>query len=84
MFQSENEVAEIVGKSANNMTLTLATGLKNTHHGQTVTLKDGSTIEIRAEVGLLSHNVRVRGSSMIEWQKNISACPEGFDTGQLL
>ena len=43
---------------------------------------DGSvTLEARAEVGLLTHNVVVRGSDNDEWHDVIKACPEGFDTG---
>lgn len=39
------------------------------------------TVELRAEVGLLTHNVKVQGSSDDQWADKIEACPDGFDTG---
>lgn len=36
---------------------------------------------MRAEVGLLTHNVVVRGSVNHQWSETIEACPAGFDTG---
>ena len=44
-------------------------------------LAPGSALEARAEVGLLAHNVVVRGSDNDEWHDEIEECPEGFDTG---
>ena len=38
---------------------------------------------MRAEVGLLSRNVRVIGTRDQQWSDEIEACPDGFDTGQL-
>lgn len=47
-----------------------------------VTETFGSTsVELRGEVGLLSHNVKVRGSSDDQWSDKIPKCEEGFDTG---
>jgi len=37
---------------------------------------------MRAEVGLLSRNVRVIGSRDMQWADDIEACPDGFDTGE--
>lgn len=37
--------------------------------------------EMRAEVGLLSHNVKFEGSKDSQWHDQIEACEEGFDTG---
>ena len=42
----------------------------------------GHTLEARAEVGLLTHNVVVRGSNDPQWDDVIEACPAGFDTGE--
>ena len=39
------------------------------------------TLEARAEVGLLSHNVKFRGNDDIQWHDEIQACEEGFDPG---
>ena len=79
--QRENEKHEIVSVSGNGLTLTLKQPLKYKHLGETVTLGGGKTLEARAEVGLLTHNVVVRGSNHVQWNDKIEACPEGFDTG---
>ena len=79
--QSESETRTITAISADRMTLTLDSPLENTHLGETVTLTGDRTMEARAEVGLLTHNVVVRGSDDDQWHDEIEACPEGFDTG---
>ena len=53
------------------------------HLGETVPLSDTHSLEARAEVGLLTHNVVFRGSDDPVWHDKIEACPEGFDTGQI-
>ncbi|XP_026156055.1 fibrocystin-L-like [Mastacembelus armatus] len=80
--QAENELMTIAAVSADGKTLTLTKPLKYTHLGLTVTLPDGSKFEARAEVGLLTRNVVVRGSQNLEWNDIIPACPDGFDTGE--
>ena len=40
-------------------------------------------LEARAEIGLLSHNVVVRGVDNKEWNDDIEACPNGFNTGKI-
>ncbi|XP_069372727.1 PKHD1 like 1, tandem duplicate 1 [Paralichthys olivaceus] len=80
--QRENEVRHIASVSADQTTLTLTKPLEYTHLGVTVTLPDGSVIEGRAEVGLLTRNVVVRGAEHQEWKDKIEACPEGFNTGE--
>jgi len=42
----------------------------------------GYTLEMRAEVALLSRNVRVVGSRDVQYEKEIEACPDGFDPGE--
>ena len=44
---------------------------------------DGVTLETRAEVGLLTRNVVVRGSVQEEWVEEIEACLEEFDTSNV-
>lgn len=62
------------------LTLTLDSALQYKHVAVTETF--GSTsVELRGEVGLLSHNVKVRGSSDDQWSDKIPKCEEGFDTG---
>ncbi|XP_033493349.2 PKHD1 like 1, tandem duplicate 1 [Epinephelus lanceolatus] len=80
--QRENEVRRIAAVSADGMTLTLTEPLEYTHLGVTVTLPDGTVFEGRAEVGLLTRNILVRGSQHQEWNDKIEACPDGFDTGE--
>uniref|UniRef100_A0A8C4EZ61 PKHD1 like 1, tandem duplicate 2 n=1 Tax=Dicentrarchus labrax TaxID=13489 RepID=A0A8C4EZ61_DICLA len=80
--QRENEVRKIVTVSADGKTLTLNEPLTYTHLGVTVTLPDGTVFEGRAEVGVLTRNIVVRGSQHQEWNDKIEACPEGFNTGE--
>ncbi|XP_039978517.1 PKHD1 like 1, tandem duplicate 1 [Xiphias gladius] len=80
--QRENEVRRIAAVSTGGKTLTLTEPLKYTHLGVTVTLPEGTVFEGRAEVGLLTRNIVVRGSQHQEWDDKIEACPDGFNTGE--
>ncbi|XP_068431576.1 PKHD1 like 1, tandem duplicate 1 [Clinocottus analis] len=80
--QRENEQMRIAAVSSDGRTLTLTEPLKYTHLGVTVTLADGSTFEGRAEVGLLTRNILVRGAEHQDWNQTIAACPAGFNTGE--
>lgn len=71
----------IASVSADGMTLTLTEPLNYTHLGVSVTLPDGTVFEGRAEVGLLTRNIVVRGSQNQEWNDKVEACPGGFNTG---
>ena len=44
----------------------------------------GVVVDMRGEVGLLTHNVKFRGSSDPQWNDSIPACEAGFDTGMPL
>ena len=55
--------------------------LAHSHLGTTIDL-DGETMDVRAEVGLLTRNVVFRGSENEGWDDVIEACPNGFDTGK--
>ncbi|XP_046549966.1 LOW QUALITY PROTEIN: fibrocystin-L-like [Haliotis rubra] len=79
--QEETEVRSITAISSDNMTLTLDTALTYGHLGVTLTFS-GMSVDTRAEVGLLTHNVVVRGSTNTQWQDSIEPCPAGFDTGE--
>ena len=70
--------------SADGKNLTLSKSLVYQHLGISVTLPDGTVFEARAEVGLLTRNVVVRGFTNAEWSDTIPACPDGFDTGNLV
>ncbi|XP_016299954.1 fibrocystin-L-like [Sinocyclocheilus anshuiensis] len=80
--QRENELRRIASVSSDRRTLTLTEPLKYTHLGVSVTLPDGTVFEARAEVGLLTRNIVVRGSNNVEWNDQIEACPDGFNTGE--
>jgi hypothetical protein len=81
--QSQNEKHTIASVSGDGLTLTLTEPLAHDHLGVTGSFDSGTVnVEFRAEVGLLSHNVVVRGSQDIQWDDQIKACPEGFDTGK--
>lgn len=45
-------------------------------------LGGGHMLEMRAEVALLSRNVKVIGTRDVQWSDEIEACPDGFDTGE--
>ena len=61
-------------------------GLDYAHLGETIDIglgmDPGKALEARAEVGLLTHNVVVRGSDNKQWHDTIEACPDGFSPGQ--
>ena len=60
LSQGQSETRTITAVSSNGLTLTLDSPLTNTHLG--ITQSVGSTsVEMRAEVGLLSHNVIFQG-----------------------
>ncbi|XP_023581748.1 fibrocystin-L-like [Trichechus manatus latirostris] len=80
--QQENEKRTIASVSADGINITLTNPLNYTHLGITVTLPDGTLFEARAEVGILTRNILIKGSSNIEWNDKIPACPDGFDTGE--
>lgn len=80
--QRENEVRQIASVSDDGQTLTLTEPLEYRHLGVEVTFLEGTVFEGRAEVGLLTHNIKVRGSTHMDWLDKIEACPEGFDTGE--
>ncbi|XP_053415184.1 fibrocystin-L isoform X2 [Nycticebus coucang] len=80
--QRENEKSTIASISADGMNITLTNPLNYTHLGITVTLPDGTLFEARAEVGVLTRNILIRGSDNVEWNNKIPPCPDGFDTGE--
>ncbi|CAF3592631.1 unnamed protein product [Rotaria sordida] len=81
LSQGQSEIRTITAISSNGLTLTLDSALTYSHLG--VTRNVGSTsVEIRAEVGLLSHNVIFQGSTTSTWNTTIEACPTGFNPGE--
>ncbi|XP_056378576.1 fibrocystin-L-like isoform X2 [Hyla sarda] len=82
LSQSQNEKRTIQSVSADGKTITLTKPLQYKHLGISVTLPDGTVFEARAEVGLLTRNILIRGSTNVEWSDTIPACPDGFDPGE--
>uniref|UniRef100_UPI00193AC945 fibrocystin-L-like n=1 Tax=Styela clava TaxID=7725 RepID=UPI00193AC945 len=80
--QEENEKHTILSVAGDQVTITLETALEFDHLGVVETMPDGTVLKSRAEVGLLTHNVLVRGSRNMDWSEDIPACPEGFNTGE--
>ncbi len=84
----ENELRRIQSISSDKRTLTLDKPLKFTHLGETRTVGQSGqqtyNVDIRAEVGLLTHNVQFRGSSDSSWTslKSAKACPDTFDPSE--
>ena len=80
----QSEVKIIVSKSSDNRTLTLDSPLQFTHLGVRRTLAGSVSVDIFAEVGLLSRNVLFRGHNDDSWNSLYSApaCPNGFDPGE--
>ncbi|CAH1803035.1 unnamed protein product, partial [Owenia fusiformis] len=77
--QKETETRTITAISGT--TLTLDSALVYEHLGVSETFSDGTTVQFRAEVGLLTRNVVVKGSRDMQWADEIEACPDGFNTG---
>ncbi|XP_076824499.1 fibrocystin-L-like isoform X2 [Clavelina lepadiformis] len=78
--QRENEKRKITNISG--LTITMDSALEYKHLGVTEVLADGTEVEFRAEVGLLSRNVVFRGTNDVAWNDEIEACEAGFQTGQ--
>lgn len=80
--QAESELRRITYISNGGRTLHLDYPLTYTHLGLTQEF-NSTTIEIRGEVGLLSHNVVFQGSVTDTWNDTIEECPAGFNPGKL-
>ncbi|XP_033757813.1 fibrocystin-L-like [Pecten maximus] len=83
--QSQNEQKTITNIAGDKKTLTLDSNLANDHIAVTEsfgTSGNAATLTFAAEVGLLTHNVKVQGNSDAQWIEKIEACPDGFDTGE--
>jgi len=81
LSQGQTETRTITVIGSNNRTLTLDSPLTYRHLGVSQTF-GATTVDIRGEVGLLSHNVVFRGSTESTWNTTIEACPDGFDPGE--
>ncbi|CAG2205079.1 unnamed protein product [Mytilus edulis] len=79
--QRENEVRIIQSVAGDQKTITLTKNLDYTHLGTSETIS-GYNLEYRAEVGLLTRNIVLRGERDRQWTEVIAACPAGFNTGE--
>ncbi|XP_021354106.1 fibrocystin-L-like [Mizuhopecten yessoensis] len=83
--QSQNEQKTITAIAGDQKTLTLDSNLAHEHIAVTEsfgTSANAATLDFAAEVGLLTHNVKVQGNSDAQWIEKIEACPDGFNTGE--
>ena len=81
--QSENEVHTITGLSSDGHTLTLDQNLAYKHLGITETYPRNWIVELRAEVGLLTQNIKIRGNMEDTQGNETTGCDEGFQLGML-
>ncbi|XP_053388767.1 fibrocystin-L-like isoform X2 [Mercenaria mercenaria] len=81
LSQHENEKKIISEVSADGKILKLTTPLK-AEHISVQEMFHGRLVEMRAEVGLLSRNVIVRGNEDPQWNDEIKPCTAGFQFGQ--
>jgi hypothetical protein len=97
LSQGQTEVKTITAVSIDGCMLTLDAPLNFEHLGVT-RIVNSVPLEIRAEVGLLSHNVifqgkrserdttiywsAMLGSTTPSWNRTIEACPTGFNPGE--
>ena len=79
MGESEKHVISAV--SEDGLTLTLESPLAFEHISSEQTFA-GRTVRMRAEVGLLTRNVKVRGSVNDEFTEQVKACAAGFEPGE--
>ena len=77
----ENEVLNITGISPDGMRIYFTPPLKYKHISIVQNI-EGHKIETRAEVGLLTRNVKIQGSRHDQWDGIIEACPKEFDPDQ--
>ena len=79
--QRENEFRTIQSVAPDQKTVTLTQALTYEHLGVSETF-DGTQVEFRAEVGMVTRNIKIQGASDSQWVEKIEACPDGFDTGK--
>ncbi len=79
--QHETEKFTLADVSADGMTLTLNGQLQYDHEGVTETFAHapGVSVEVRAEVALLTRNIVVRGNDESQWHNTAEPCPDGFE-----
>lgn len=71
----------VPGFSNDNMTIEFTPAVEYEHISISQVI-DGILVETRGEVGLLTHNVKIRGSVHEEWLEEVEACPDEFDTSK--
>ena len=72
----------IAGISADKLTLTLEQNLSYGHLGITETFSKNRQLELRAEVGLLTRNIKIRGNIEEKQGNEAPRCDEGFELGK--
>ena len=87
LSMGETETAIIIDKSSDKTVLTLDRGLSFAHLSEKRTVGSGSIktdLYIKAEVGLLSRNVKFQGWNDDSWNRltTAEACPRTFQPGE--
>ena len=80
----QTELMTISSISADNRTITLDSPLRFEHLGEEIEVGNGVKVFMRAEVGLLSHNVLVNAVNDDSWNniRSANACPAGFNPAE--
>ena len=84
----ESEVRTIINKSTDNKVLSLDQPLKFTHLSVEYEVGESPDklykVEKRAEIGLLTRNIKFRGNNDESWNslKSAKACPQGFNPSE--
>ncbi|XP_013413864.1 fibrocystin-L-like [Lingula anatina] len=81
--QGESEKRTIHNVSSDGHVVCLTQPLTHEHLGISRTV-GGVTVELRAEVGVLTRNVKVKGYRPMQWADEIEACAAGFNTGEFV
>ena len=79
-----SELMTIASISSDKYTITLTRPLRFEHLGEEVEVSPGVFVFMRAEVGLLSHNVLVNAINDDSWNslRSAQACPDGFNPAE--
>ncbi|KAH9519161.1 Fibrocystin-L, partial [Bulinus truncatus] len=78
---SQRETETSIIKSISGKKVILTDSLKYEHLGIVADFDD-QKVHFKAEVGLLTRNIIVRGNKAAGFNSTVPACPEGFDTGE--
>ena len=79
-MKNEHEERTIASVSDDGLTVHLTEPLEFEHISIEQTFGD-RVVEMRAEVGMITRNVKVRGAKNMDWVHTIEACEEVWNPG---